>query len=70
MTNTPLQQILNATLSQIRKNPEKVGAEYCKNFSTQMKSLQKHSKIICKKSNLPIIADIHFHYKRAIESAS
>ena len=26
-------------------------------------------KEICKKSKIPVIADIHFHYKRAIESA-
>jgi (E)-4-hydroxy-3-methylbut-2-enyl-diphosphate synthase len=34
-----------------------------------MKSLQKHLKEIVKHVKIPIVADIHFHYKRAIEAA-
>ena len=35
-----------------------------------MRLLQKSLKEITKHVNIPIIADIHFHYKRAIEAAN
>ena len=35
-----------------------------------MKLLQKLLKNIVKEVKAPIVADIHFHYKRAIEAAS
>ena len=34
-----------------------------------MSSQLSHSKEITKNVNIPIVADIHFHYKRAIEAA-
>ena len=34
-----------------------------------MKHSTKALKEICKHSKVPIIADIHFHYKRALEAA-
>jgi (E)-4-hydroxy-3-methylbut-2-enyl-diphosphate synthase len=34
-----------------------------------MKSQLKHLKDIIKEVSVPIVADIHFHYKRAIEAA-
>ena len=34
-----------------------------------MKSQQKLLKKIVKEVSVPIVADIHFHYKRAIEAA-
>ena len=33
------------------------------------RKLNKHLKDITKEVNVPIVADIHFHYKRAIEAA-
>ena len=66
MTNT-LTTDIKSTLSQI-KRIEKVGADLVR-VSVPDKESSKALKTICKKSNLPIIADIHFHYKRAIESA-
>jgi Enzyme involved in the deoxyxylulose pathway of isoprenoid biosynthesis len=66
MTNTPTIDI-QSTLSQI-KRVEKVGADIVR-VSVPDQESSKAIKYICKKSNLPIIADIHFHYKRAIESA-
>ena len=66
MTNT-LTSDIKSTLSQI-KRIEKVGADLVR-ISVPDQESSKALKSICKQSNLPIIADIHFHYKRAIESA-
>ena len=66
MTNT-LTSDVYATLSQIRR-AVKVGADIVR-VSVPDEESSKALKEICKKSNVPIIADIHFHYKRAIESA-
>ena len=66
MTNTPTADI-KSTLSQI-KRIENAGADIVR-ISVPDEESSQALKIICKKSNLPIIADIHFHYKRAIESA-
>ena len=38
-------------------------------FPVQMKSSTKALKKIVKEVSVPIVADIHFHYKRAIEAA-
>ena len=66
MTNT-LTSDIPSTLRQI-KRIEKVGADLVRVSVPDAKS-SKSLKIICKKTNIPIIADVHFHYKRAIESA-
>ena len=66
MTNTITSDI-QATLAQIGR-VTKVGADIVR-VSVPDKESSLALKEICKKSNIPIIADIHFHYKRAIESA-
>ena len=66
MTNT-LTTNTKETIKQI-KNLEKVGADIIRVSVPDQDSTKSLSKII-KESNVPIIADIHFHYKRAIESA-
>jgi len=66
MTNTITSDVKN-TLAQIER-VRKVGADIVRvSIPDQESSLAL--KKICKKSKLPIIADIHFHYQRAIESA-
>ena len=66
MTNT-LTSNEKDTLSQIERSA-KLGADIVRvsvpdtNSSHSLKEIVKHS-------NVPIVADIHFHYKRAIESA-
>ena len=66
MTNT-LTSDVSATVSQI-KRAVKIGADIVR-VSIPDEESSKALKEICKKSSVPIIADIHFHYKRAIESA-
>ena len=66
MTNT-LTRDVKATLNQIRKVTE-VGADLVR-VSVPDKESAEALKDICKNSTVPIIADIHFHYKRALESA-
>ena len=66
MTNT-LTKDINATLAQIER-VVKVGAELVR-VSIPDQESSESLKEICKKSSVPIIADIHFHYMRAIESA-
>ena len=66
MTNT-LTTDVNATLSQIKRVVD-VGADIVR-VSVPDKESSEALKKICKQSSVPIIADIHFHYKRAIESA-
>ena len=66
MTNT-LTSDIDATIKQI-KRIEKVGADLVR-VSVPDKDSSKALKSICKKVNIPIIADVHFHYARAIESA-
>ena len=65
MTNT-LTTDIEATVEQVR-GLEEAGADLVR-ISRPMKILQR-LKINNKKVNVPIIADIHFHYKRAIEAA-
>ena len=66
MTNT-LTVDVGKTVEQI-KNLELVGADLVRVAVPDQESTSALKEII-KKTNLPIIADIHFHYKRAIESA-
>ena len=66
MTNT-LTTDHEATIKQI-KELEEAGADIVR-VSCPDEESTKALKIITKKIRVPIVADIHFHYKRAIESA-
>ena len=66
MTNT-LTSDIKKTLNQIER-AVKVGADLIR-VSVPDKESTNSLKIICKESEVPIIADVHFHYKRAIEAA-
>ena len=66
MTNT-LTSNVTATLNQIKRSVN-VGADIVR-VSVPDKESSKALLKICKNSEVPIIADIHFHYLRAIESA-
>lgn len=66
MTNT-LTKDIKSTINQI-KRIEKVGADLVR-VSIPDKDSSLALKTICKNVSIPIIADVHFHYKRAIESA-
>jgi (E)-4-hydroxy-3-methylbut-2-enyl-diphosphate synthase len=66
MTNT-LTADANATIAQIRRC-EEAGADIVR-VSCPDEESTAAMKVICKVARVPIIADIHFHYKRAIEAA-
>ena len=66
MTNT-LTSDIKSTLEQI-KRVVNVGADIVR-VSVPDKESSEALKTICKKVKVPIVADIHFHYLRAIESA-
>jgi (E)-4-hydroxy-3-methylbut-2-enyl-diphosphate synthase len=66
MTNT-LTTDVNATLNQINSCVD-AGADLMRVSCPDIEST-KALKKICSESPVPIIADIHFHYKRAIEAA-
>ena len=66
MTNT-LTSNVQATLAQINR-VIKVGADLVR-ISIPDKESSEALKEISKNTAIPIIADIHFHYKRAIEAA-
>ncbi len=66
MTNT-LTTDVRATIKQIEKLAE-AGADIVRVSCPDEESTKK-LKEITKKVSIPIVADIHFHYKRAIESA-
>ena len=66
MTNT-LTTDINSTIKQI-KRIEKVGADLVR-VSVPDQDSSRALKKICKEVNIPVIADVHFHYMRAIESA-
>jgi len=66
MTNT-LTSDISATLQQI-SNCVEVGADIVR-VSCPDKESTKALKEICKESPVPIVADIHFHYQRALEAA-
>jgi (E)-4-hydroxy-3-methylbut-2-enyl-diphosphate synthase len=67
MTNT-LTSDIKSTLDQIDR-VVKVGADIVR-VSVPDKESSIALKEICKKSKVPIVADIHFHYQRAIEAAN
>ena len=66
MTNT-LTSDIKGTISQI-KSLEEAGADIVR-VSCPDEGSTKSLKEIVKNVNVPIVADIHFHYKRAIEAA-
>ena len=66
MTNT-LTSDIKSTVNQISKL-ENAGADLVRVSIPDKESSYALKKIV-KESKLPIIADIHFHYKRAIEAA-
>ena len=66
MTNTPTKDI-KKTINQINQISE-VGADIVR-VSCPDEESTKSLKEIVKHVSIPIVADIHFHYKRAIEAA-
>ena len=66
MTNT-LTKDVNSTINQINQITE-AGADLVRVSCPDEESTQALKKIV-HSVNVPIIADIHFHYKRAIEAA-
>jgi (E)-4-hydroxy-3-methylbut-2-enyl-diphosphate synthase len=66
MTNTPTSDA-NATIGQIRQL-EEAGADVVRVSCPDEESTAAMPAIV-KASNVPIVADIHFHYKRGIEAA-
>jgi (E)-4-hydroxy-3-methylbut-2-enyl-diphosphate synthase len=66
MTNTDSSDV-KATLAQILRAAE-AGADIVR-VSTPDESSTAALREICRESPVPIVADIHFHYKRAIEAA-
>jgi (E)-4-hydroxy-3-methylbut-2-enyl-diphosphate synthase len=66
MTNT-LTSDAHATIDQIRQVVD-AGADLVR-VSCPDEASTKALKQICDESEVPIIADIHFHYKRALEAA-
>ncbi|GAB5458524.1 MAG: flavodoxin-dependent (E)-4-hydroxy-3-methylbut-2-enyl-diphosphate synthase [Henriciella sp.] len=66
MTNTPTPDV-SATLGQIQRAAE-AGADIVRVSCPDMDSTAA-MKAITKDSPVPIVADIHFHYKRGIEAA-
>jgi (E)-4-hydroxy-3-methylbut-2-enyl-diphosphate synthase len=67
MTNTLTKDVLE-TVKQINKI-EEAGADLVR-VSCPDQDSTKSLKEIVKSINIPLIADIHFHYKRAIEAAN
>ncbi|MFC3568690.1 flavodoxin-dependent (E)-4-hydroxy-3-methylbut-2-enyl-diphosphate synthase [Paracoccus simplex] len=66
MTNTDTSDV-RATLDQILRAAD-VGADIVR-VSTPDEASTRALKEICRESPVPIVADIHFHYRRAIEAA-
>ncbi len=66
MTNTPTEDA-DATLAQIRAAAE-AGADIVRVSCPTEESTAAMPRI-CKESPVPIVADIHFHYKRGVEAA-
>jgi (E)-4-hydroxy-3-methylbut-2-enyl-diphosphate synthase len=66
MTNTPTSDAA-ATIDQIRRC-EDAGADIIRVSCPDKDSTVALGKIV-KAANVPIVADIHFHYKRALEAA-
>jgi (E)-4-hydroxy-3-methylbut-2-enyl-diphosphate synthase len=66
MTNTPTEDV-KATIDQIRRC-EEAGADIIR-VSCPTAESTAALKDIVRAANVPIVADIHFHYKRALEAA-
>jgi len=66
MTNTPTEDV-RATIDQIRRC-EEVGADIIR-VSCPTEESTRDFKKITRAARIPIVADIHFHYKRALEAA-
>ncbi len=66
MTNTPTEDV-GATIDQIRRC-EDAGADIIR-VSCPTAAATEHLDRIVKAARIPIVADIHFHYKRALEAA-
>ena len=66
MTNTPTEDV-RATIDQIRRC-EEVGADIIR-VSCPTEESTANFKQITRAARVPIVADIHFHYKRALEAA-
>src|SRR5215469_13806192 len=66
MTNTPTSDA-HATIAQV-KRLEDAGADIVR-VSCPDEDSTKALKAIVRASRVPIVADIHFHYKRALEAA-
>ena len=66
MTNTPTEDV-KATVEQIRRC-EEAGADIIR-VSCPTEEATAGFKQIVRASTVPIVADIHFHYKRALEAA-
>ena len=66
MTNT-LTSDIKATLAQVQRL-EAAGADIVRVSCPDEESTAALSQIV-RESNVPIVADIHFHYKRALEAA-
>jgi len=66
MTNTPTEDVA-ATVDQIRRC-EDAGADIIRVSCPTEESTANFDQIT-KASNIPVVADIHFHYKRALEAA-
>ena len=66
MTNTPTEDA-NATIDQIRRC-EEAGADIVRVSCPTAESTAALRKIV-RAASVPIVADIHFHYKRALEAA-
>ena len=66
MTNTPTSDVA-ATFDQIRQL-EEAGADIVRVSCPDEASTAALAKIV-KQVEVPIVADIHFHYRRAIEAA-
>jgi len=66
MTNTPTEDV-RATVDQIRRC-EEAGADIIR-VSCPDEASTAALKQIVRASRVPIVADIHFHYKRALEAA-
>ncbi len=66
MTNT-LTSDARATLNQIRE-VEEAGADIVRVSCPDVESTDA-MPTICREAKIPVVADIHFHYKRALEAA-
>ncbi|GAA0601621.1 flavodoxin-dependent (E)-4-hydroxy-3-methylbut-2-enyl-diphosphate synthase [Craurococcus roseus] len=66
MTNTPTEDAV-ATIAQIRKS-EVAGVDIVRVSCPTPESTAALAEIV-REVNVPVVADIHFHYKRAIEAA-